>query len=110
VQYLVEMKLVPQGRPTTREQGAAFVEQYILPTLELCKKLRDEKKILAGGPKSGAIELAFVVNADSARELDDIVTGLPVWPLMETQITPLTTFEGRADALGPRLERLRAGG
>ena len=108
MQYLVQMKLVPQGRPTTTEEGTAFIEQFIFPTLELCKKLQDEKKILAGGPMSGAIGLALIVNADSARELDDLVTSLPVWSRMETDLTPLTTFEGRADTLLPRLERLKA--
>src|SRR5215472_1354616 len=52
MQYLVQMKLVPQGRPTTSEEGTAFIEHYIFPTLERCKKLQDEKKILAGGPMS----------------------------------------------------------
>jgi len=29
MQYLVEMKLVPQTHPTTNEEGTAFIEQYI---------------------------------------------------------------------------------
>ena len=84
MQYLAQMKLVPQGRPTTPEEGTAFIEQYIFPTLELCRKLQDEKKILAGGPTSGAVGLVLIVNAESARELDDLITSLPVWPRMET--------------------------
>lgn len=108
MQYLVQMKLVAQGRPTTTEEGAVFIEQYIFPTLDLCTKLQDTKKILAGGPMSGAIGLVLIVNAESARELDDLITSLPVWPRMETDVTPLTTFEGRAQTLRPRLERLRA--
>jgi muconolactone delta-isomerase len=108
MQYLVQMKLVPQGRPTTTEEGAAFIEQFIFPTLELCKKLLDQKKILAGGPMSGVIALVFIVNAESARELDDLLTSLPVWSRMETDVTPLTTFEGRAETLRPMLEQLKA--
>ena len=46
--------------------------------------------------------------ADSARDIDDIVGGLPVWPRMVTTVTPLTTWGDRAAALGPRLERLKA--
>lgn len=57
------MKLVPQGRPTTTEEGRAFIEQYIFPTPERCKKLQDDDKILAGGQTSGAIGLALIVNA-----------------------------------------------
>jgi len=107
MQYLVHMRLTTSGRPVTPADGAAFIEQVILPTLELCTKLQDEKKIVAGGPLSGAIALALIVNADSARELDDLISSLPVWPRMETDVTPLTTFEGRALMVRQRLEQLR---
>jgi muconolactone delta-isomerase len=50
-----------------------------------------------------AIGLALVVKADSAKELDDLVTSLPVWPRMETAITPLTTFEDRVLSIQRRL-------
>ena len=108
MQYLVQMRLVPQGRPTNSEEGRTFITQYIFPTLERCKKMQDEKKILAGGPMSGAIGLVLIVNAESARELDDLITGLPVWSRMETEVTPLTTFDGRTESLRPKLEQLNA--
>lgn len=57
---------------------------------------------------SGAIGLVLIVEAQSVRALDDLITGLPVWPRMETKVTPLTTFEGRAEGLRPRLEQPRA--
>jgi muconolactone delta-isomerase len=107
MQFLVEMKIVPEGRPMSAEEGAVFFEEVIHPTLELCKKLQEEKKILAGGPISGTIGLVLVVKADSARELDDLVTGLPVWPRMETEVTPLTTFEDRALSIQRRLSDSR---
>ena len=103
MQYLVQMKIVPQGRPMTVEDGAVFFEEFIHTTLELCKKLQDEERILAGGPISGTIGLALVVKADSAKELDNLVTSLPVWPRMETEVTPLTTFEDRALSIQSRL-------
>ncbi len=109
MQYLVQMKLVAAGRPTIAVDGPAFVKEYILPTLEACNKLQREKKILAGGPLSGAIALALVVQADSAPELDAILTGLPVWPRMETEVTPLTTFDERATTLRSRLETAQGG-
>jgi hypothetical protein len=59
------MRLSTAGRPTTSEDGVAFIEQFILPTLELCKKLQTEHKILAGGPISGAVALVLIVNAES---------------------------------------------
>ena len=108
MQYLVQMKIVPEGRPMRAEEGEAFFEEFIHPTLERCKKLEAEKKILAGGPVSGTIGLALVVKADSAKELDDLVTSLPVWPRMETAITPLTTFDDRALSIERRLSDSRA--
>jgi muconolactone delta-isomerase len=108
MQYLVQLRLKSSANPKTREEGVAFIEQYIYPTLELGKKLREEKRIIAGGPVSGTVALALIVSADSAKELDDLVTGLPVWPLMDTEVTPLSTFEARQQTLVPRLEKLNA--
>jgi muconolactone delta-isomerase len=89
------------------EEGTVFFEEFIHPTLQLCRKLEDEKKILAGGPISGTIGLVLVVKADSAKELDDLVTSLPIWPRMETEVTPLTTFEDRALSIQRRLSNSR---
>src|SRR5262245_41747120 len=108
MEYLVDMQLADSSRSTTPAEGLMLLEQYILPTLELCQQLAGEQRIVAGGPVSGAIALAFIIRADSAREIDAIVTGLPVWPRMVTRVTPLTTFADRVNALRPRLERLRA--
>jgi muconolactone delta-isomerase len=103
MQYLVQMKIVAEGRPKSVEEGEIFFKEFIQPTLELCEKLEDEGKILAGGPISGTIGLALVVKANSAKELDDLVTSLPVWPRMETVITPLTTFADRTLSIERRL-------
>lgn len=107
MQYLVQMKLADSGRPASTQAGIAFIEQFILPTLEICVKLEFAKKILAGGPVSGAVALALIVSADSAQELDELITSLPVWPRMETDVTPLTSFEGRMASVRPKLEQLR---
>ena len=106
MQYLIQMKIVPPDRPMT-EKGTVFFEKFIHPILELCKKLEDEKKILAGGPISGTTGLALVVKADSAKELDDLVTSLPVWPRIETAITAVTTTEDRALSIQRRLSDSR---
>jgi hypothetical protein len=102
------MKLVVQGRPTSLEAEITLAENYIFPSVEMFRKLREEKKILAGGPISGTIAIAVIVEAASPLELDEILESLPVWPLMETSVTPLTTFEDRIRAIGPCLERVRA--
>ena len=106
-QYPVQMRIVPQGRPMSKEEGVVFFEEFIHPTLELCKKLQDQTRILAGGPISGTIGLVLVIKADSAKELDDLLTGLPVWPRMKTEVTPLTNFDDRALSIQRRLSDSR---
>lgn len=106
--YLVQLKLA--SRPDTPQEGAVFIEQFILPTLELCKRLEAEKKIVAGGPLSGTIALSLIVSAESVQELDDLIMSLPVWPRMETTVTPLTTFDFRMQAVRTRLEQLKSQG
>lgn len=105
--YLVQMKLVSSNRPSTAQEGVAFIEQIILPTLELCKKLEAEKRIIAGGPVSGSVALALLVSAESAQEIDDLLTRLPVWPRMKTTVTPLNSFEGRMQAVTARRDELK---
>lgn len=106
--YLVQLKLA--SRPANPQEGAVFIEQFILPTLELCKKLEAEKKIVAGGPLSGAIALSLIVSAESEQELDKVISSLPVWPLMETTVTPLSTFDVRMQMVRTRLQQLKGQG
>ena len=107
--YLVDMKLAASSRPRGgAEAGSACIEPRILPSLEACETLLEAKKRLAGGPAVGAIRLMFIVSADSAQELDELVSSLPIWPRMETTMVPLTTFGGRATSLRPKLKGLKA--
>ncbi len=108
MQYLVKLQLSSSSRPATPKDGVEFIEKFIFPTLEICKKLEKKKKILAGGPVSGSVALMLIVSADSARELDDIITSLPIWSRMETEVIPLTTFDVRMRSLLPRLKELKA--
>lgn len=108
MKYLVQMELVGAARPATAPEGVGFIEQQILPTLERCKKLEAEGKIVGGGPVSGAIALSLVVDAASSQEVDEVVSSLPVWPRMETTVTPLTTFDERVQLVQTQLQRLKS--
>lgn len=107
MQYLVRLRLRDSASPMSPGSGIGFIEELILPTLERCKKLQEDKKILAGGPMSGAVALALIVSAGSAQELDDLITSLPVWPRMETEVIPLTTFDERRRSVLSKLEELK---
>jgi hypothetical protein len=56
------------------------------------------------GPVERHCRIELVVEADTAAELDGLVTSLPVWPHMISTITPLSTCEDRADALRAALD------
>jgi muconolactone delta-isomerase len=88
------------------DEGLIFIEQYILPTLERREELQSDDKIIASGPVSGAVALDLIVNADSARGLDEVITSLPVWPLMEATITPPTMFNDHRQAVLAIRQRL----
>jgi muconolactone delta-isomerase len=107
MQYLVQFRLKSSASPKTPEKGIGCIEQYTCPTLGSGQMLQEEKKIIARGPVSGTVALAFIASAESAKELDDVVTGLPVWPLMDTEVTPPSTFDAGKQALRPKLEQLK---
>lgn len=110
MQFLIEMRLADSGRPTTAREGQVFLEQLVLPTLERCARLAEEKRILAGGPMSGRIAIALVVEARSAQEIDQLLGSLPLWSRMDTTVVPLTSFDDRRSMLLPRLDELRRAG
>ena len=108
MRYLIQMKLSGSVRPKDPQDGILLIERYILPSLEICRKWQAEGKLLAGGPVSASIQLAFVLEVESVQELDDLVESLPLWPLMETSVIPLTTFEGRIQAVQSKLKELKS--
>jgi Muconolactone delta-isomerase len=108
MRYLIEMKLSGSARPKDPQEGILLIERYILPSLEICRKWQGEGKLLAGGPVSASIQLAFVLEVKSAQELDELIESLPLWPLMETSVIPLTTFEGRIQAVQSKLKQLKS--
>jgi muconolactone delta-isomerase len=108
MRYLIEMKLSGLARPKDPQGGILLIEQYILPSLEICRRWQAEGKLLAGGPVSASIQLAIVLEVESVQELDAQVESLPLWPIMETSVTPLTTFEGRIQAVQSKLKQLKS--
>ncbi len=63
-------------------------------------RCRTSRRLIGG--VSGAVALDLIVNADTAQQSDEGVMGLPVWPMMETTITPLTFGVRRGAVLAIR--------
>jgi muconolactone delta-isomerase len=104
--FLVELDHVKSGVMLTPDAVRSFIEQIIFPTIARAEQLLAEKKILAGGPVVGRIALRFIVEADSPQEVDRIITGLPLWPLAETRVTPLIGFSDRRKHVQSLLKNL----
>jgi hypothetical protein len=105
--YLVEMTFAPFASPLTPQEAAMFAERFALPTLESLEKLASSGRILAGGPTLAAAGFSFIARAGSPGELEDMVTGLPLWPRAQTRVVPLGTFESRASTIRKRLLKAR---
>ena len=108
MQYLVDMRLVDSGRSTNPQEGLAFVENWIFPTLARCTELQRQGKIVGGGPIGGVIGFALLIEAASVLELDQVIESLPLWPRTHTTVTPLTTFDDRLTAVKERLDGIKA--
>lgn len=63
---------------TRKFQPSNNIQQFIFPTLEMCKKLQEEKKIRPGGRASGAVRRVLIMSAGSVQGLNDVITSLPL--------------------------------
>lgn len=93
-QYLV----VGSGAPgfASPEEAVKVLEGIVLPSFDQLIKLEKEKKILAGVLPVGDRAFAFIVEASSNEELDQMLRTLPMWGSVTWKVTPLQTFTGRA--------------
>jgi muconolactone delta-isomerase len=82
---------------TSVEEIFPVLEEMVLPGLEAMADLEAKKTILAGGLPVGERALAFIIEAPSNEELDAMLQKVPLWPLLSWQVTPLQSFQTRAD-------------
>src|SRR5258707_1100500 len=82
--YLVSGTWVEVGALATPEQVGQFLEQAVIPSLEMFARWEEEGRI-AGGVFAGERETAFVLNAGSAEEVGQLLTSLPFWGMMKWQ-------------------------
>jgi hypothetical protein len=94
VRYLVMGNNGPTG--TTDEDMIDLLEDLVLPGLDALIKLESEGVVLAGGVPVSERGVAFIIDVPSNEELDQVLRSLPLWSILEWQVTPLQSFEGRA--------------
>lgn len=104
--FLVELDHVTPTTAVTADSASAFIEQIIFPTITRAEQLVAEKKVLSGGPVAGRIALRLMVEAESANDLDEMISSLPLWRNAETRVTPLITFAERRQHLRQLMKHL----
>ena len=97
MQYLVTMDFVDPGPLLPIQQYVGMMRQAVLPGHKALLNLKSEGKILAGGYPVGERAIAFIVEADSPKELDSLLMEIPFWGITKTKVTPLQEFEDRRD-------------
>jgi hypothetical protein len=102
--YLVEFEATQAGTPTSREQRIEQLEKLVIPTIE---SLGKDSKVRAGGIAADTLTGAFVVEATSEDEVNELVRALPAQGIMQWKMTPLETFAKRADIEKKVVQRLR---
>jgi muconolactone delta-isomerase len=106
MRFLVEIDHVASGQPRSPDASRAFIEDIIVPTLAGAEQLAHEGRIVAGGPVAGRIALRFIADVATVEELDRLVTGLPLWTVATTRVTPLIGFDDRRAHVAVLLQRL----
>ena len=94
MQYLVKATNGPTF--SSPEEAVQILEKSVLPSFSAFIELKSSGRILAGGLPVAGREMAFIAEADSNEDLDQMLRDIPLWPLLTWDITPLQSFEGRA--------------
>src|ERR687886_2148882 len=97
VQYLVTQEFVDPGPLLPLDRWLGMMRSAVLPGHEALINLKSEGKVIAGGFPVGERAIAFIVEADSSKELDSLLLEIPFWGITKTKVTPLQDFEDRRD-------------
>ncbi len=78
------------------QEAVAILKEMVLPSLDQLIQMEKQKKILAGGLPVGDRSFVFIVEAASNEEVDAMLRKLPMWGVLDWEVTALQTFAGRA--------------
>ncbi len=97
MQYLVTQEFVDPGPLLPPDRFLGMLRSAVLPGHEALINLKSEGKVVAGGFPVGERAIAFIVEADSPKELDSLLQEIPFWGIVKTKVTALQDFEDRGD-------------
>ncbi len=96
MRYLVTLNYIDPGPLLPPRQVSDLIKTESSPTLEAVARLESEGKI-RGGIVAGARGGAFILDAESNEEVNQILMGLPGWDVWKVEVTPLLSFETRRE-------------
>jgi hypothetical protein len=105
MRFLVTLDGSDIGVGMPPERLGQVVEQMVVPSIEQLTQWEQEGRIYGGG-YTAARGGAFIVEADSSEEVDQLVTSLPHWGLVKVEAKPLISTGAmleRAEAVSQRL-------
>lgn len=79
------------------DEVLGVLENGILPMFDQLAALKKDKKIIAGGLPVGSRRLVMIVEAESHEAVDEMLRDIVAWGVFKWKVTPLHTFDGRAD-------------
>ncbi len=106
MKFLVELDHLKTGQPFTEDTARSFIQGIIFPTLDKAEQLAQQGRIVAGGPVAGRIALRFIADVETAQQLDQLVSSLPLWTVADTSVTPLIDFSDRRSHVQTLLQRM----
>ncbi len=110
MRFLVTIDGTDVGVGMPPERLVQVVDQMVVPGVEKLAQWEQEGRIHGGG-YTAARGGAFIIDADSSEEVDQLVTSLPHWGLVKVDVKPLISTSSmleRARAMSQRLqERVR---
>ena len=106
MRFLVTIDGSELGVGMPPERLAQVIEQMVIPGIEKLDQWEQEGRAHGGG-YTAARGGAFIVEADSSEEVDQLVTSLPHWGLVKVDVKPLISTSAmleRAQAMRQRLQ------
>ena len=92
--YLVSMNLRRADPLLPIDQLTELVRDAILPSVEALTRLQAQGKVVSGGyPIGGRPAIVLLVDANSERELHEILEGLPLWEQVEVEARRMQCLE-----------------
>jgi muconolactone delta-isomerase len=83
--YLVTMNLRSADPLLPVDQLTKLIRDVVLPSVESLTKLQAQGKLIYGGYPIGRPAVVLLVEADSKKELYEILEGLPLWEQVEVE-------------------------